>query len=648
MNTKGKLMERSDVYAQYATLNALPEIWPILAQRCGSFVALQDAYSTPAVTLTFAQMSQQIDQFAAALQSLGVQAGDRVSLFADNSARWFVADQGAMAAGAVDVVRSALADTQELAYIYENSESSALLIEDLKTYQTLLPLLSTASLKFVGLLSDEPTPTDSLIPIVNFPRMLEIGASHTLTTPKFKLDQLATLLYTSGTTGKPKGVRLTNANLMHQMNTFSDVLRPVPGDRAISILPTWHSFGRTVKYYLLSQGCTQIYTNIRNLKRDLLAYPPEFMASVPRLWESLYETIQKQFRDQPESKQKLVRFFFGQSQRYVEARRLAQGLDLTNLNPSLAQKISAQLLCWVLAPVHGLGDRLVYTKVRDALGGKFKASVSGGGSLAMHLENFFEIVGISLLVGYGLTETSPVLTVRRLERNLRRSAGQPLKFTELQIVNPDTRQVLPLGQQGLVLARGPQIMEGYYNNLEATAKAIDPDGWFDTGDLGWLTPQSDLILTGRAKDTIVLSNGENIEPQPIEDACARSPYIDQIMLVGQDQRSIGALIVPNIDALKLWVAGQNAVLVGHEDATAAEGKAVLSFDSKPIQNLYRQELVREVQNRPGYRVDDRIGPFQFVLEPFSMDNGLLTQTLKVRRPVVMERYRDMIDGMFAS
>jgi long-chain acyl-CoA synthetase len=646
-------MQRADLkqagrekQTQYTTLNALPEIWPIVAERFGSVVALQDAYSTPAVTLTFTQMYQQIRQVAAALQSLGLQVGDRISLFADNSARWFVADQGCMSAGAVDVVRSALAEVQELAYIYENSESSALLVEDLKTYQKLSPLLNTAKLTFVGLLSDEPTPTDSLVPIVNFPRLLELGNSHPFTPPAFELDQLATLLYTSGTTGKPKGVRLSNANLMHQMNTFSDVLKPRRGDRAISILPTWHSFGRTVKYYLLSQGCAQVYTNIRNLKRDLVNYPPEFMASVPRLWESLYEAIQKQFREQPASKQKLVQFFFGQSQRYVEARRLLQGLDLSNLKPSMTQKIGAQLLCWVLAPVHGLGDRLVYTKVREALGGKFQASVSGGGSLAMHLENFFEIVGINLLVGYGLTETSPVLTVRRTERNLRRAAGQPLRFTELRIVNPETRQVLPLGEQGLVLARGPQIMQGYYNNPEATAKAIDPEGWFDTGDLGWLTSHSDLILTGRSKDTIVLSNGENIEPQPIEDACTRSPYIDQMVLVGQDQRSIGALIVPNIDALKLWAAAQNAVLADQTEGST-EGQTVLTFDSKPLQDLYRQELVREVQNRPGYRVDDRIGPFQFVLEPFSIENGLLTQTMKVRRPVVMERYRDMIDKMFA-
>jgi long-chain acyl-CoA synthetase len=148
------------------------------------------------------------------------------------------------------------------------------------------------------------------------------------------------------------------------------------------------------------------------------------------------------------------------------------------------------------------------------------------------------------LQGYGLTETSPVTNVRRPWRNLRGSSGQPLAATENKIVDPETRQPLPAGEKGLVLLKGPQIMKGYYQNPEATAKAIDSEGWFDSGDLGWVTPGKDLVLTGRAKDTIVLSNGENIEPQPIEDACVRSPYIDQIMLVGQDKRSVGALIVP--------------------------------------------------------------------------------------------------------
>ena len=632
----------------YSQIQALPQIWPIAARQFGSVTALQEPHGKPPVTLTYLQLNEQIQGFAAGLQAMGVGVGDRVSLFADNSARWFIADQGCMTAGAVDVVRSATADPQELAYIFQNSGSSALIVEDLSLLKQVLPLIDEMALKVTILLSGEAPPAAGEVQALNFQNVLDLGVDQPLTVPSVSPADLATLLYTSGTTGQPKGVMLSHANLLHQMTTFPSVLQIEPGTRTMSILPTWHSFGRTVEYYLLSQGSTQTYTNLRQLKKDLASQRPQVMASVPRLWESLYEAIQKQFRDQPASKQKLVQFFFGWSQRYVEARRLAQGLAIDNLTPAPMTRLVAQIKSWLLLPLHKLGDRLVYQKVRDALGGSFEVSVSGGGSLAMHLENFFEIVGIDLLVGYGLTETSPVLTVRRRDRNLRRSAGQPLPLTELRIVEPTTKAVLPLGQKGLVLARGPQIMKGYYNNPEATAKAIDPDGWFDTGDIGWLTSQSDLILTGRAKDTIVLSNGENIEPQPIEDACVRSPFIDQMMLVGQDQRSLGALIVPNLDALQQWAAGQNISLPELENLAPAEAEAAphLDLSGKPIQDLYRQELTREVQNRPGYRPDDRIGPFCLIQEPFSIENGLLTQTLKVKRPVVMERYRDMIDGMF--
>jgi long-chain acyl-CoA synthetase len=307
------------------------------------------------------------------------------------------------------------------------------------------------------------------------------------------------------------------------------------------------------------------------------------------------------------------------------------------------------LLWW---PVHAIAGKLVYEKVREATGGKLKYVISGGGSLAMHLETFFEIVGLEVLVGYGLTETSPVLTARRSWRNLRGSAGLPIPETEIKIVDPETRQGLPVGDRGLVLARGPQIMQGYFKNPEATRKAIDSEGWFDTGDLGLLTPEGHLVLTGRAKDTIVLTNGENIEPQPIEDACIRSAYIDQMMLVGQDQKYLGALIVPNFEALEKWAASQNLQLLLPEGVTtnsqnqpATSGQEI-DLDSQVVQELFRQELNREVKNRPGYRPDDRIGVFRLITEPFSIDNGLLTQTLKIKRPVVSDRYRQLIDQMF--
>lgn len=630
-----------DIEQQYAKLAALPEVWPIAAREFGSVVALNDPHFKPATQLTYAQLWQNIQQFGAGMQQLGVKPGDRVSLFSDNFHRWFIADQGIMTVGGVDVVRGSDADPAELAYILTNSTSSGLIVENLAVLKKLTPLIQDYTLNFVVLLSDEPADGTSTR---NFSQVLELGAGQALTPVTFESEQLATLLYTSGTTGQPKGVRLCHRNLMHQINTFAKVLQPRPGDHALSLLPTWHCFGRTVEYYLLSHGCTQTYTSIRYIKKDLQTYSPVVMASVPRIWESLYEGIQKQFREQPAGKQKLVQRFFNISERYIQARRTVERLDIQNLNPSTTEILKAQIQCLLLAPLHALGDRLVYQKVREALGGQFEVSVSGGGSLAMHIENFFEIVGVCLLVGYGLTETSPVLTVRRFNRNLRRSAGQPLDHTELKIVDIESRKPLPVGEKGLVLCRGPQVMQGYYNNPDATATAIDPEGWFDTGDIGLLTSQIDLILTGRAKDTIVLSNGENIEPQPIEDACVRSPFIDQIMLVGQDERALGALIVPNLDALKLWLETQ---AIESKKALDEPDQQAVALESKVVQDLYRQELLREVQNRPGLRPDDRISVFRFVLEPFSVENGLLTQTLKVKRPVVVERYRDMIDKMFS-
>ena len=632
--------------ADYSSAESLAEIWPLAAKQFGDTIALHDPHAKPEVILTYTQLNQQIQQFAAGLQALGVQPESKVALFADNSPRWMIADQGIMTAGAADVVRSAKAEREELLYILSDSDSTSLAVEDLKTFEKLRPELDDLPIGLVILLSDEESPGDEPLKIFNFRQLIARGANHTLEPIKQNRQTLATLLYTSGTTGKPKGVMLSHGNLLHQVTNFGIVIQPNRGDRALSILPTWHVYERTVEYFLLSQGCTQIYTNLRSFKKDLKQFKPDYMIGVPRLWESIYEGAQKQFREQPASKQRLVNFFLDISERYIAERRVAKGLSLDNLNSSARRRLIAKLQAAVLGVIHALAERMIYQKVRQATGGKLKTVISGGGSLSMHLDNFYEIVGIPVLVGYGLTETSPVTNVRRLAHNLRGSAGQPIPGTEIRIVDPETRQTLPQGQRGLVLIRGPQVMQGYYKKPEATAKAIDPEGWFDSGDLGWVTPMNDLVLTGRAKDTIVLTNGENIEPQPIEDACVRSPYIDQIMLVGQDQRSLGALIVPNLEALEKWAAGQKLNLqLPQANASMEEGKNSDLY-SKAVLDLFRQELNREVKNRPGYRLDDRIGPFELIVEPFSMENGMMTQTLKIKRPVVTEHYRDIIDGMF--
>ncbi|NEO34106.1 MAG: long-chain fatty acid--CoA ligase [Symploca sp. SIO3C6] len=652
--------------ADYTSVQSIPEIWSLAAQRFGNLIALNDPHAVGsqqggASQVTYTQLYQQIQQFAAGLQAMGFQPEldetgipARIALFADNSPRWLIADQGIMSAGSANVVRSSQAECQELLYLLEHSGSSALVVEDLKTLNKLRPDLDDLAIRLVILLSEEKPPASEALQIINYHQLMTAGASYQLRKPNHNHQTLATLIYTSGTTGKPKGVMLTHGNLLYEVTTCGAILVPQPGDSALSILPTWHAYERSVEYYLLSQGCTQTYTNLRNVKKDLKTYKPCYMVAVPRLWESIYEGVQKQFREQPLNKQRLVQNFLSLSQSYIESKRLALGLSLDNLNPPLNQRLIAGVKAVALWPLHKLADKLVYQQVRQATGGKIKQVISGGGSLARHLDDFFEIISVEVLVGYGLTETSPIATVRRYWHNLRFSAGLPMPQTQIRIIDPETRQPLPLKEQGLVMIRGPLVMQGYYKNPEATAKAIDSEGWFDSGDLGWLTPNHNLILTGRAKDTIVLTNGENIEPQPIEDACVRSAYIDQIVLVGQDQKALAALIVPNLDALQNWAISQNLYLNLPEGSKQEEISAsperfrtVIELDSKEIYDLLRSELNREVKNRPGYRPDDRISTFRLILEPFSIENGMMTQTLKIRRPVVARRYGDIISGMFA-
>lgn len=662
-----QLRDRDRAYlntaSDYANLKSLPEVWQVARSRFGDALALWDPQASPPVKVTYTEMVGQIEQFAAGIQALGLPAiadniPPRVALFANDSPRWIVADQGLIAAGAADVVRGSDADRQELLYILQNSGSHGLVVENLKLLDKLGSDLEDLPLQWVVLLSDEDPPTalsdqpEASI-VYSYDEVMAKGAKRTLETVSLKPEMLATLLYTSGTTGKPKGVMLTHANLLHQINTLVSLVQLKPGDRMLAILPTWHSFGRAGEYFCLSQGSTIVYTSIRQVKRDFQKYQPTFMMAVPRLWESIYEGVQKQFREQPENKQKLVNTLLSASEQYVLARRTWQGLRLDVDSPSLVERSLAGLQMCLYWPLHAIADKLVYEKVRQATGGKLQYIISGGGSLAKHLETFFEIVGLNVLVGYGLTETSPVLTGRRPWRNLRGSAGLPIPDTELKIVDLETRQPLPVGDRGIVLARGPQVMQGYFQNPQATKKAIDSEGWFDTGDIGLLTPEGHLVLTGRAKDTIVLTNGENIEPQPIEDACIRSAYIDQMILVGQDQKYLGALIVPNFEALEKWAASQNLQLSLPEGAIAnsqqppTNSGETINLESDVVQSLFRKELNREVKNRPGYRPDDRIAVFRFIHEPFSMENGLMTQTLKIKRPVVSDRYRHLIDEMFA-
>jgi long-chain acyl-CoA synthetase len=604
------------------------QVWQKTSQSYPDVLAVYDPHAHPEVKLTYQELVDRMAAFGAGLRSLGIQLGDHVALIADNSARWLIADQGILAIGAANATRSSQAERTELLYIIEHSDSIALVVENLATLKKLQPDLQNLPIRHIVLLSDEQPPTGAY----NFEQIIDRGLDRDLGNPKIDRNTLATLIYTSGTGGKPKGVELNHSHLLSQIRGATNMVQPFPGERSLSILPTWHSYERSCEYYLLSQGITQIYTNLRHIKNDMKQYKPHYVVAVPRLWESIYEGIQKQFTTKSSVLQKLIQFFLATSQKYIKAKRVVNDLSLIP-----GSKPVATLTMFALTPIHWLADQMVYKSVRQALGGEIKLLTSGGGSLQPHLDLFYEIVGLQILVGYGLTETSPMLTARLHQRNLRGSAGVTLPQTEIRIVNPETFEPLPQGKTGLVMARGPQIMKAYYKNPEATAKAITLEGWFDTGDLGWVTANKDLVLTGRAKDTIVLTNGENVEPQSIEDACTRSPYIDQMVLVGQDQKQLGALIVPNLSTLEA------ARLIPPNSEIS---QVLNELNSAKVLAIYREELNREVKNRPGYSTNDRIGPIAFLPEPIAIANGLMTQTFKIRRNVVTERYQDIIDKMF--
>jgi long-chain acyl-CoA synthetase len=468
---------------------------------------------------------------------------------------------------------------------------------------------------------------------------VEVGA--TAPTPPLPVGgeaRLATLLYTSGTTGQPKGVPLSQGNLLHQLRTLGVAVAPSPGDRVLSVLPIWHAYERTAEYFLLSCGCRQTYTTLRHLKADLQKVKPQYLISVPRLWEALLSGFEDALAAMPASRQRLLARALANSRAFHRARRTA--LDLTLAPEPAARRLKAAGEALLRGPLHGLAAKALWPKVRQQLvGGELSTAISGGGALAIHVDGFFEAIGIELLVGYGLTETSPVLSCRRPWCNRRGSAGQPLPGTALRVVHPESRTTLRIGEPGLVLARGPQVMAGYHQKPEATAKVLDGEGWFDTGDLGRLLPDGCLVLTGRAKDTIVLSSGENIEPGPLEEALVECPLFEQVMLVGQDRKQLGALLVPKAEPLMQWARSQGLP----EPSLTAEG-TLASLDPALAKALAR-ECNRLLAGRPGSRPDERLGGVALV-EPFTMDNGLLTQTLKQRRDRIASRDAAAIASLY--
>lgn len=639
----------------------VPDIWRTSAEKFGDSVALVDPYHDPPTKLTYKQLQQEILNFAKGLRAVGIESDEKVALFADNSCRWLVADQGTMATGAINVVRGSRSSVEELLHIYNHSDSVALIVDNVEMYNRIAESFGyQASVRFVILLwgdkSSLAKEAKERFPVYCYREILDLGSQwHTAlhsedSMQQYKYvpissDDVATLVYTSGTTGNPKGVMLTHKNLLHQITNLWDIVPAIPGDRFLSVLPPWHAYERTSEYFIFTHGVEQIYTTVRNLKEDLRKYQPHYLIAVPLVYETLYSGIQKQLASSSAAR-KLVAFLFIRiSMAYMEAKRIYEGKCVTSCvqQPALLLSILDSLLARVIAsilwPLHMLAKKFVYSKIHAAIGIS-KAGVSGGGSLPSHVDKFFEAIGIKVQNGYGLTESSPVVAARLPNCNVLGSIGPPLKYTEMKVVDHDSDEVLPVGSKGIVKVRGPQVMKGYYKNLLATKQAIDEGGWLNTGDVGWIVPHHSrgrsrnsggvILLEGRAKDTIVLSTGENVEPAEIEEAAIRSPLIQQIVVIGQDQRRLGAIIVPD---------KQEVMLASKDQSTSESGTPEISKEK--LSNLLYNELRKWTSN-----CSFQVGPILVVDEPFTIDNGLMTPTMKIKRDRVVSQYQEQVKNLY--
>lgn len=597
--------------------------------------------------VTFAELYDQGLSLATALIDLGVETREHVGLFGDNRQEWILADYGVQLCGAADVPRGRDVTDAELVYIVNHAGIRVAFVE-------------TAELRDQALrLRDEMPGLETIIVldpraqmsagVLGLAALLERGAALREAGDRrseerigaIRPDDLFTLIYTSGTTGQPKGVMLTHGNMMSQMETI-----PIPvgcTDRILSILPIWHIFERVFEVLAISCGACTYYSSARTLGEDLKNVEPTFMGSAPRLWENLHQRILKDVRASHPVRRALfhVAYFLGHY--YQESLFFLTGRRLT-LRP--ARRIETAVLFvghglrWVfLLPWYGLCNAAVLKRIRQAVGGSLKATVSGGGALPSRIDRFFNYVGIPVLEGYGMTESSPVLAVRTHELLVVGTVGPPLDRTEIRIVCPDTgKTVYPnpelphrgLGQRGEILARGPQVMKGYYRDPETTGRTLR-DGWLHTGDLGMMTFNGCLRILGRCKETIVLLSGENLEPEPIEMRLRQSPFIEQCMVVGQDRKFICVLIVPNLEGFR-----ERRMQTDSPGALAGNPEAG---------RIIREEIRRIVSKANGFKSHEHIHDFRLTPETFKVGDEL-TNLFKLKRHVVEEKYAALIEEMF--
>jgi long-chain acyl-CoA synthetase len=609
---------------------------------------------------SYAALAEDVAILAAGLKEIGLARGERIGLICDNRPEWLVADLAILGLGAADVPRGCDATEEEIRYILGFSECRIAFLENEK--QLLKVLRSRKELGCLEeiVLFDEPgsgarsDAADAGFKLRTYAELRGLGitkggkdgngaataqltADYAAEAARGGRDELATLIYTSGTTGEPKGVMLSHGNFLYQTEMIIKIIHIRSGHTFLSVLPIWHVFERIAQYMIIVTGASLAYSKPIGsvMLADLRAVRPQWMASVPRIWEAVQEGVYRTIRQQGGAKRFLFSFFVGVGETWCWFKNHLLGRVPDFDHRLRALEIAAVIIPFLLlAPLRGLGWLLVFRKIQEKLGGRFIAGISGGGALPISVDRFFDALGVRILEGYGLTETAPVIAARPQGRPTLGTVGPVLEGTELRIVNDEGRE-LHYGRKGRILVRGPQVMSGYYRKPELTASVLTADGFLDTGDLGVLTRHGELRIAGRAKDTIVLRGGENVEPTPIEQRLGESDYIQQAMIVGQDQRYLAALVVPDEEAVTAWAKENNVPIVDYEQL----------LTQPEILELIGDEVGERISARNGFKSFERVFKFALLARPFEVGRELSAKQ-ELKRHVINELYAHQIQALF--
>lgn len=593
--------------------------------------------------VTYEKFFEDVLLLARAFKDSKVRKGDKVFFLSDNRYSWIVTDLALQALGAVSVPRGTDTPPSEIKFIVNHSESEFLVIETDSLYNEYQPLIKSLKFKAVFVVAgaekhswfDKAASYSKLLENRDIePRDIEWfkGLANNITP-----EDLLTIIYTSGTTGTPKGVMLSHANIMHNVRTLPPLIRLGADDVWVSILPTWHIFERTAEYIHVAKGSCLVYSSIRTFAADLESYKPTLVATVPRIWESLYSKINAALKKKDPKKAKIFNMLVRVSADYRRnARVLRDQLPVFEKRAwplRLADKtraLAANILLFL--PYQLAKKKLVL--VQEKFGGRLKGAISGGGSLPPYLDEWIDAIGIRIINAYGMTECSPGIAGRGFNCDVFGTIGPAVGETDLRIVD-DQGEPVPNGVEGEIQVRGAQVSKGYYKNDEANATSFTPDGFLRTGDLGRLTLTGELVITGRAKEIIVLASGENVDPTNIEATLSMFPFVQDAVLVGQDKKGLGALIVPDLEKLREFVQEKYNQVLGESEGALRD---------KQLLDRLRAEMNKLLNPKKGFKPYEKLQNIHFLDKEFTLGEEL-TNSFKKKRHVIEKKYKDIINRL---